>query len=146
MATAWSELAPFIRHALGDTGTRVQLVSDSVVQTGIRMALMTIPEGATYTADGSGNVSPDLTDRLDKAIVILSAALSIARPTPRSVATRMPVFSVSKQGLDQIAANIEQELYELRENADTTGAMITEQVLYQNSSDLESDTLDRSPE
>ena len=117
MATAFSDFYDLIRVATGDTHATVQRYTDTQLANALRLALLDMPETFDEASAGSGTITPDPATKVERATIILSAALELVAPRAAQASVRAPGLSWSrKEG--PLAARLERQLRTVRNYAD----------------------------
>jgi hypothetical protein len=111
MATAFADLHPFMRALLGDHDAQVRLFSDDVLNSHIRLRLLSTPD--IQESGSTAQFTTDLTPT-QKAILIYQSCKSVIAHMPNKFSFRTPVHAGSREGgIAQLMAYIDSQLAEL---------------------------------
>jgi hypothetical protein len=95
--TQFQELRDLIRPLLGDADSRRRMFSDVVIDSHIRLRILT-DNSLDVQEDGTSGVFTEELTAPQKALIIFKVARAIISPIPDSFAYRNPVHSVSRRG------------------------------------------------
>lgn len=119
MATAFDEIAGFVRAVLGDTDSENFVYTQDAIEQHIRLLILTqngMLESASFLENplSTGNFTGTLTAKA-KVLCIFSVAKGLISPVPNFFSYRTPVQSASRSGHTlQLLAWIDENLSKLR--------------------------------
>lgn len=97
MATSFKSLHTLIRAILGDSDSQVVMYSDCVLDSHIRLRILTDNNQEVQEDGESANFTKDLTSQ-QKALLVFKIAKAIIAPVPDSFSYRNAIHSVSRRG------------------------------------------------
>ena len=113
MATQFTDLEPLIRTLLGDTDPQLVMFSDSVLDSHIRLRILTDDNPDVQEVGTSRTFTKDLT-AAQKSLVILKVAKAVISPVPDTFSYRNPVTAVlRKGGTIQLLAYLDAQIEEV---------------------------------
>lgn len=95
--TTFSELRPMVRVLLGDNDPQLLMFSDCVVDSHIRLRIMT-DNDLTVQEDGDAAAFTTVLTATQKAFIILRVAKAIISPVANKFSYRNAVHAVSREG------------------------------------------------
>lgn len=111
--TTFAELYPMIRVLLGDTDTQVVMFSDAVLNSHIRLRIMT-DNDLNVQEDGTSAIFTAVLTATQKALIILKVAKALISPVANKFSYRNVVHSVSREGgSQQLLAYLDDQIIEL---------------------------------
>ncbi len=113
MATAFSDLYPLVRTILADNDPQRIMYSDGVIDSQIRLRILTDNDLNVQESGSTKIFTTDLTPT-QKALIILQVAKAIIVPLSNEFSYRNPVHSVSRKGgVLQLLSNLDEQISEL---------------------------------
>lgn len=97
MATSFKSLHTLIRAVLGDSDSQVLIYSDCVLDSHIRLRILTDNNQEAQEDGDSAIFTRDLTAQ-QKALLVIKVAKAIIAPSPDSFSYRNAVHAVSRRG------------------------------------------------
>jgi hypothetical protein len=113
MATQFTDIEPLIRTLLGDTDPQLVMFSDAVLDSHIRLRILTDDNPDVQENGATRIFTKDLT-AAQKSLVILKVAKAVISPVPDTFSYRNPVTAVlRKGGTIQLLAYLDAQIEEV---------------------------------